>query len=516
MEFDGTNANGSGSGAYTRNAVITVDGYGNGPKGSSWPFASGTVAVKNYDEATGYIEFHVGSSFYRGYIDAETRFVVLSDTSGASGDFDEIMVLNPVDAKNSYDMWSHSYWRSGDARAISYLPTNYNIFILDDVIYFGVSFATMEGASLVGNECYSASSVIVTDANGNIIAKFGHDGTTLQLMDGNEGTYTSGSDTLVIDGVKTATLNGVAGTYTAAAEGSAYGFDVYVDGCYYEVTLNKADYTFSINKPMVTIDFVTYDLAEVASLTVNKNIAIELPVPSCETHVFRAWYFDEEYSLEVPADFVPTESIQIYAKWAQKIILTVVYGNGLENAISEYAAGDSITLVVPGATNGLYFEGWYADADFTTAFTATTISESTTVYCNWTDVVPFTATQYNGTYKMVYDAAAGTWTSSNNGKGGSSCGIEIVAGVVDIEVSFSYVVSSESGWDKLYIYHNGGQPSGAPFSGEKSGTITVTVRAGNNIRIYYSKDSSGDKGSDRIVISNLTVAGAAVTEVADK
>ena len=64
-----------------------------------------------------------------------------------------------------------------------------------------------------------------------------------------------------------------------------------------------------------------------------------------------------------------------------------------------------------------------------------------------------------------------------------------------------------------YVYANGQQLlNKSSASGEKSGTITVTLRAGNNLQVYYTKDGSGDKGDDTAYIINLTVAGTPVTE----
>ena len=122
-------------------------------------------------------------------------------------------------------------------------------------------------------------------------------------------------------------------------------------------------------------------------------------------------------------------------------------------------------------------------------------------------------TQYSSTYAMKYDAATGTWTSSNQGKSSSYSGLVITADSVDLEITFDWVVSSESNWDAVYVYANGQQlVNKSSGSGEKSGTITITLRAGNTLQVYYGKDGSGDKGSDTATISNLTVAGSPVTD----
>ena len=331
-------------------------------------------------------------------------------------------------------------------------------------------------------------------------------------MDGFEGVYT-GANAVIVDGVKTITIDGVSGEYTHV-EGADFTVEAYIDGSYYEITLDNVNYVAVVVKPMVTVTYDCGDYDSLEALVVNKNIAITLATPFNDAYTFRGWFFDAEYTNAVPASFVPTEDVTVFAKWAEKVVLTVVYGNGLDTVTYDYSVGDTIALVVPGATNGLYFEGWYEDADFTTAFTATTISGNVTVYCNWTDTIPYTIAQYNSAYSMVYNAETGAWTTTNQGAGSSYCGFTITADNVDIEITFDYTVSSEANWDILYVYANGQEMLGkSTGSGEKSGTITVTLRAGNTLQLYYKKDSGGNKGSDTATITNLTVAGSPVTEI---
>ncbi len=499
---------------YTYNNVTwTVQPNGEGVSTGN-PLGSGTKSIVNFNEETGY--FEISGTIYYGYVDSETGIIITNFTTNYG--LKKVTLFTPfekgVDIKPRI---SSSYWNEGLSRVIEYTyeGTKYSIFVHGENVYFGASFKDANGNAIAGVDCYNykAGTLYVYDANGTLIAKYAHDGSMLQELDGFEGTYATADGEIVVNGVSTITIGGVDGTYTKAAEGASYTHDAYVSGAYYEVTLTVDGYTAVVVKPMVTITYEMDGKAVIEALVTNKNIAIGLPTPENDAFVFRAWYFDAEFNNAVPADFIPTEDVVIYAKWAEKIVLTVVYGNGLDNATSNYAVGDTITLVVPGATNGLFFEGWYEDAGFTVPFTATTISASTIVYCNWTTEVPFTMTQYNSTYAMKYDAATGTWTSSNQGKGSTSSGLVITADSVDIEITFDWVVSSESGWDAVYVYANGQQlVNKSAGSGEKSGTITITLRAGNNLQVYYSKDGSGNAGSDTATISNLIVAGSPVTD----
>lgn len=392
MGFEGTDELGNKLDRYTWNATFTIDPYGNSPKGTSWPFASGNISVQNYNPETNYIEFHITGSYsteiYSGYIDPVTKFVVLSDTKGANQPLVEIMVLNPFDAKNTYDMWSDSYWNSGKTRAITYVSDEltYNIFIMDNKVYYGVTFEN-ETKAIRGEECYNSPILYVKDADNNIIAKFAYDGETLQPMDGNEGTYTDGVNTLKIDGVKKATLNGVDGLFVVAPEGSSYDLDVYVNNIFYEVTLNKEEDTCTINTPMVKIVFDAGDKATVEAKTVNRNIQITLPTLTHDNYIFRGWYSDADCTTAVDMNYIPANNATLYAKWDAKVTLTVVYGNGLTDEILSYGAGDTVAPVEPSFTNGKVFNGWYLDAECTNPYTIGTITENTTIYCKWMDAV---------------------------------------------------------------------------------------------------------------------------------
>ena len=71
---------------------------------------------------------------------------------------------------------------------------------------------------MTAEECYNAVYVCVKDASGNVIEKFGYNGTELVVLDGNEGTYTNAEETIVVSGFGTVTLNGVSGTYTVLSD----------------------------------------------------------------------------------------------------------------------------------------------------------------------------------------------------------------------------------------------------------------------------------------------------------
>ena len=389
--FTDTNTTGKGdiycyrsysTGPYT----FAIDPSGNGV-GSNSPF-NGSFTVENYNKETGYLEIHFKSDVYYGYLDSETGIIITEYIKDRN--LNQVFFFNPVTtAEVVSTQVSHSYWNNGFSRAIQYTfeSTTYSIFVHENNVYYNVTFKNGANTEIAAFDCYTSDSVYVYDANGALIAKFAHDGTSLQAMDGFEGTYATADGEIVVNGVATITIGGVDGTYAKAEEGSAYTHDAYVAGVYYEVTLDNVAYTATVVKPMVTITYETDGKAEIEASVVNKNIAYVLPTPTNDAFIFRAWYFDAEFVKEVPADFIPTVTATLYAKWDAKVTLTVVYGNGLETVVLYYGVGDTVAPQEPVFTNDLVFDGWYLDADFTQAYTVGTIETSTTIYCAWKQAV---------------------------------------------------------------------------------------------------------------------------------
>ena len=94
----------------------------------------------------------------------------------------------------------------------------------------------------------------------------------------------------------------------------------------------------------------------------------------------------------------------------------------------------------------------------------------------------------------------GTYTSTNILSGGFA---ELTFNFLKAGTfTFSYDVSSENGCDGLRIDHNG--ESVGWYSGDKKGTFTWNVAAGDTISLIYSKDGSVDEGRDNVIISGIT------------
>ena len=250
--------------------------------------------------------------------------------------------------------------------------------------------------------------------------------------------------------------------------------------------------------------------------------------------------------------------------------VVTVYANGPEkpstssetiDAGSTYVLADP-TYVSNGHTYYDGFVGWFTDEELTVPFVSgtTVINANTNIYAKLTgkytsdvlnaidagdanDVV--NSMESYGAYPMYLDGT--DFVSSNETKGSSSSGIKIEV-KKNCQVSFDYTIDSEHNYDKIKVDVRATSSSSSvnkltdssDTNGEpKNGSFQYTLETGNVIEIYYSKDSSGDKGTDKLVIKNFTfttvsnytlsynfgderpnqevevISGAAITKIAD-
>lgn len=395
--LDGTDKNGNKSGFYSRNMLLAIDADGN-YRGTMYPF-SGTGKITNYNKETG--EMMIGGK--KAILDASTGIIIVADGNV----FGEVFFMTPFESKTTRDAFSSSYWNSGKTRVIEYTfdGTTYKVFVHEGKVYFNVQFksALTEGTDVAGENAYQAELLCVLDSEGNLLFKFAYDGTTMVALDGYEGKYTATNvGEVELDGVKTIKFGGNTGTYAKAADGAGYTFDVYMtegeNTVYYRVTVEKSGMTCTVEKPMVTITYdangVTHVETLVASESKNMNVAYTLPVLTNADKIFRGWYVSTDESMTlVSANYVPTADVTLVAKWDNKVTLTIVYNNGLDNKTVVFGAGDALAMssYEPVFTDGKVFDHWYLSDDGgateTAVFNATTISADTTVYCAWKEAV---------------------------------------------------------------------------------------------------------------------------------
>lgn len=504
-----------------------------------------TIKVTAYDEATGALTFYVVKAAdpdndwsyeekytIHAYIDKETGVIVASyfkEGYSSAAQFSALAIMVPTGY--SIEASKVSVWNKTNS-VVDYLDAEGNahsIVVIDGKVYFDASVMDVDGNKVACNEVYNNAKTMLikesTAADAKLVVKLVYNGTTLVALDGYDGVYTNKTvGNVELDGISTVTFGGNTGVYSKTADENI--LDVYMtegeNTVYYELVVNKTDNTCTVTKVMVNVTFessdVTADGGTPDAVNVNKNIAFTLPTLTNATMIFRGWYvLNDETKAIVPMNYVPTADVTLVAKWDEKVTVTIVYENGMENATAEFGKGDALNLsaYVPVKTNGKWFSKWYVLDGAAHADLPATIDANMTVYCEWTDTPPYTFTT-SAPYKFTY--ADGVWTSGNKGKGGETSSFKITANA-DITVTFQYFCESESDyrWDWLSIKKNGTQiyKDGGDKSGKivYSEVVTVELKAGDTLEFIYAKDSTTNKGLDCAMIKDLAINGTAITEM---
>lgn len=522
---------------------VTFDENGTGV-GDYSPFR-GNCTIKITDKNTGAITFTRvdGDSAQneRGYIDLSTGIVVM--TKGSVYDSVYFMVPSTYSIKEADvngAVWTDSMAISYGAECAFEFKHAFNFFVYDGQVYFGAKYTDFDGNPLEGADCATASYVKAVDAQGNKIQAFARNASgALQATDGLEGSYTDSTYKVVLNGVGGATIDGKAGVYVKATDKDYYelyvGESVEAATEYYTFTL--AGKTISVTKPTATLKFETgVEGNTVDDIVANINVTTTLPTPAERAgYMFKGWKFEgagtEMMSFKAT---VAEESYKFDASWTVPSQLTVkgllaedeaAYGS------KQIGYGDTYVSALPNYVynttfnEGYTFVGWVLDnGDGVLGDDDADIQDEDVVTGDGASIVVFAKWEWAGnvsfsdeTYTFVYDAANGYWASNNQGKGKTSAVMEFVATAGVVHVSFEYMCSSESGYDKLTIYYGPNAGTNVEMSGLSNSwtTLETTLDFSKNdtnqkVRFSYGKDGSGDKGEDTAYIRNLKINGVSV------
>lgn len=526
----------------TSNALV-FDKNGNAlPDGTifsnSSSYKNGSVKLNILDETTGKISIvykydYVSSSSYDydseetvtpttrtyyGFIDFNSGIIVIN-TSDNSEVYKSVHVLIPTDTKPASSAFkSAEAWDNQLTKPILYTGEDgFAIFYTNGVFHFGVKFFDQNGA-VSDLSTSGLTKLIVKSSTNEVIGEYGYMDNTFVTLDGHQGSYVGNIDgashTLVFDGMGNFTCSDcdVKGSYEKVGDN----FDIYTldeDSkklAYYVFALS--DGAFTAEKPMVSITYVTeYDQDSVTNTQVNKNISVTLVSGlSDDAHVFMGWYVQGDENQTIVTTSTPSADVTYVAKWLDKVALTVVYGNDLENQTHIFNQGANVDLddYIIIYANGKKFDGWYADADLTTESTLAIIDGDTTIYAKWIEHDPYTIID-SETYP--WDRSGDVWKSTNAGRVNSNSTITIEV-YVDTVISFMYACESENStrFDYFHIDINGKQKvtAGGKTDTNNIDTFTqysVTLNAGDVIALVYQKDGSTDKGADMAVIKDFMI-----------
>ena len=163
--------------------------------------------------------------------------------------------------------------------------------------------------------------------------------------------------------------------------------------------------TFTHAKP---VEKTNYVVSAYRNLTDNDTSPREIKVNFGETlsysfpmsrsgYAFMGWYLDSEFTKPFDMSFTQNEAIDfsIYAKWVPNSEAATLKLNGAtaENKIFSILPGETFTEPVIAPKDGYEFEGWFADAEFTTPFDFSAPVNQTgnvTVYAKWKNLNPET------------------------------------------------------------------------------------------------------------------------------
>lgn len=284
------------------------------------------------------------------------------------------------------------------------------------------------------------------------------------------------------------------------------------------VTASEVDLTYNFN------DGVTAD--QIVSVISGASIT-KIADPSRSGYRFDGWYTTTEGTEAFNFSNGITVDTTIYAKWVETVTVTV-YADGPDKAATEVKVidkGSAITLADLNTSSYHGFEGWFTSPDFdseSAIASGDTVNSNISVYAKLTgsyrsDFFNTVDAAYSGffsnisgtdnSYRMVFDADAHSFTSGNYHANSQTSEISFTL-KVDAVVSFSWTLSSESGYDKATI-RCGDVYVQSDISGTKDGSFNGTLTAGTIITFRYTKDSSTHSGDDVLIISNFLLSLAA-------
>ena len=203
---------------------------------------------------------------------------------------------------------------------------------------------------------------------------------------------------------------------------------------------------------------------------------------------------------------------------ANSYLAVIDYNTTIYAQVDELVTNDEIIELPEIEKEGYELDG-YTDGTTTYENTYTVTDNSVVLTPVFTKAVPtYVITRenastpgfyvkYRESYTFVDAENNGVFVSNNKGKNSSGAYMDVFF-TDSGTFTFTYTVSSESKYDKFNVY---AKSDGVAYrqilkdiSGEVTATKTINVSAGDYIYFQYSKDSSGNSGSDTVTLSNLT------------
>ena len=447
---------------------IVVDAFGNSTIGGYNGFSYGNTVSFTFEEgSTTSVIVKVVTSYststYKGVYDATSGTIVRADSTSGFGS--TIYMMVPYDSSYAKGDFTAVAWseNSNYYKLVSYADktaenATRTLFVANSTsVAFDATWTAVDAsdaAITALSDVKSKADMFTVVANGTTYKFAKNSSGNFVVTDGNEGTYTSGSDSVRLNGagVVSGTFGGTAftGTYKAAASDAGYGFDVTSSDkkATYTLSVNKADSTYTMAENKVTVTYVN-DKVTVASVSVFRNVSTTLYAGddlAVSGFKFRGWFDNAEFTGSAKTSVTPTGDVTFYAKYDEAVTLTFDYSG------YEYESGKtSVTVAdkykndkVSGIPNvastvryeGKAFAGWFLkneDGSFgAEASTSTVLTGDLTYYAKW-----ITPAASMGTYKA--------WNMCGSTEGGTKAASSWETSLLTINADGSYTGKGVSG-----------------------------------------------------------------------
>lgn len=447
---------------------IVVDAFGNSTIGGYNGFSYGNTVSFTFEEgSTTSVIVKVVTSYststYKGVYDATSGTIVRADSTSGFGS--TIYMMVPYDSSYAKGDFTAVAWseNSNYYKLVSYADktaenATRTLFVANSTsVAFDATWTAVDAsdaAITALSDVKSKADMFTVVANGTTYKFAKNSSGNFVVTDGNEGTYTSGSDSVRLNGagVVSGTFGGTAftGTYKAAASDAGYGFDVTSSDkkATYTLSVNKADSTYTMAENKVTVTYVN-DKVTVASASVFRNVSTTLYAGddlAVSGFKFRGWFDNAEFTGSAKTSVTPTGDVTFYAKYDEAVTLTFDYsGYEYESdktsvTVADKYKNDKVSGIPNVASTVRYegkaFAGWFLkneDGSFgAEASTSTVLTGDLTYYAKW-----ITPAASMGTYKA--------WNMCGSTEGGTKAASSWETSLLTINADGSYTGKGVSG-----------------------------------------------------------------------
>lgn len=444
-----------------REVSLTIDQYGKlsgtAVSGSSTSTVEISGAVTGYNPATNKVEWKADGSESLNYfiINKQAGMLVMNTDWNVSDEIDvypNVYVKDGVVGDNVHISYKEG---SSQLRVGTYFfdfGDGRSALIYKDAIFADVTAENAFGESIGVADVASSKTLVIRQGDEIVLAigtsaanfgkakdEFGKDA-TITALDAHYGEYDAAGISIRLDGLGNISWikdgKNKSGIYSFLSSDNGINlFDVFererketikteTDDEGDDITTvvityeNVAHYYFSYSDSITSFVrsnvTLTYSSdGETTAIKINKHIPYKLSVPeNTQTHVFRGWYLTNDFSGEAVESVTLTEDTAVYAKWLERVVLTIDYKDGEDGAgrteTLDFAKGETALLTAPVREN-YRFVGWRIAGTDEEWNSGSVLEADTSVYAVWTDA-PIYSNLYGGILSITDVSGSGTDT----------------------------------------------------------------------------------------------------------